>query len=128
MPVNKATLDKVALLIPRLATDHDGEVISTVRAIMRTLEKGGADLHDLAASFGGETVRVVFKEQGPQGGAWHDKATWCAERSDALNPKEAEFVQDMRVKLKWQSEPTERQAAWLDSIFERLKRQERQHG
>jgi len=40
-----ATISK---LIPRLASDHDGEVLATVAAIRRTLAAGGRDLHDLA--------------------------------------------------------------------------------
>jgi hypothetical protein len=40
---------KLALLIPRLASNHDGEVVATARAIYRTLEAAGRDFHDLAA-------------------------------------------------------------------------------
>jgi hypothetical protein len=39
---------RVAQIIPRLATSHDGEVIATARAIGRVLHAGGADWHDLA--------------------------------------------------------------------------------
>ena len=35
-------------LIPRLASEHDGEVVATVRAIQRTLHRHGYDLNDLA--------------------------------------------------------------------------------
>jgi hypothetical protein len=37
----------VAKLIPRLASNHDGEVIATVRAIDRTLKADRLDWHDL---------------------------------------------------------------------------------
>jgi hypothetical protein len=47
--------DKIGKLIPRLASDHDGEIVSTVRAIRRTLESAGSDLHDLAARLSGST-------------------------------------------------------------------------
>ena len=40
---------KIAKLIPRLASNHDGEVVATVRAIQRTLKGEGLDLHDLVA-------------------------------------------------------------------------------
>jgi hypothetical protein len=40
--------EKLALLIPRLASDFDGEVVATVQAIRRLLRAGGHDLHDLA--------------------------------------------------------------------------------
>jgi hypothetical protein len=39
---------KLALLIPRLASTFDGEVVATVRAIDRTLQSAGRDFHDLA--------------------------------------------------------------------------------
>ena len=45
-PISSA---KLALLIPRLASDQDGEVVATARAIIRTLAARGLDLHDLAA-------------------------------------------------------------------------------
>jgi hypothetical protein len=40
---------KLAKLLPVLASDKDGEVIATARAIGRTLSAAGADWHDLAA-------------------------------------------------------------------------------
>ena len=44
--------DRIAKLIPRLASNHDGEVIATVAAIRRTLDGAGLDLHDLAECIG----------------------------------------------------------------------------
>jgi hypothetical protein len=38
----------ISKLIPRLASDHDGDVLATVAAIRRTLAANGSDLHDLA--------------------------------------------------------------------------------
>jgi hypothetical protein len=40
-------IEIVAKLIPRLASNHDGEVIATVRAIDRTLKADRLDWHDL---------------------------------------------------------------------------------
>jgi hypothetical protein len=40
--------EKLALLIPRLASEFDGEIVATVRAIRRVLSASGNDLHDLA--------------------------------------------------------------------------------
>ena len=42
--------DKLAKLIPRLATDQDGEIVNTVLAIGRVLKSEGLDFHDLAAA------------------------------------------------------------------------------
>jgi hypothetical protein len=38
--------------IPRLASNHDGEAVGTVRAIERVLKSGCRELHDLAACLG----------------------------------------------------------------------------
>jgi hypothetical protein len=40
---------KIAKLLPLLASDKDGEVVATARAIGRTLSAAGADWHDLVA-------------------------------------------------------------------------------
>lgn len=40
---------KIAAMLPRLASAHDGERLATVAAIQRTLSGAGHDLHDLAA-------------------------------------------------------------------------------
>jgi hypothetical protein len=40
---------KVADLIRMLSSNHDNEVLATVRALMRTLESAGSDIHALAA-------------------------------------------------------------------------------
>jgi hypothetical protein len=40
--------EKLALLIPRLASEFDGEIVATVRAIQRILSTTGHDWHDLA--------------------------------------------------------------------------------
>ena len=48
IPAEIAT--KLAKLISRLATEHDGEVIATVRAISRTLTAANLDWHAIAAA------------------------------------------------------------------------------
>jgi hypothetical protein len=45
--MSNALPEIVAKLIPRLASNHDGEVIATVRAIDRTLKAERLDWHDL---------------------------------------------------------------------------------
>ena len=41
---------KISKLIPKLASDQYGELLATVSAIRRTLERSKLDLHDLAAA------------------------------------------------------------------------------
>ena len=40
---------KLANLLRRLSSDQDGEVVATARALIRTLNSIGADMHDVAA-------------------------------------------------------------------------------
>jgi len=54
------------LLIPRLGSNFEGEVIATVRAIRRLLEAGGSDLHDLAKVVGGGSL-IVNRDESPDG-------------------------------------------------------------
>lgn len=57
-------ITKIAKLIPRLASDHDGEVVATARAMMRALRSAGHDLHDLVTTLeqpGGE--RIVYRDR-----------------------------------------------------------------
>lgn len=81
----KETVERLAKLIPRLATEHDGEVIATVRAIHRTLGSAGADFHDLAAAVGVE--RIVYVNQGQAGSSTRPDHREDAPRYQYQQPK-----------------------------------------
>ena len=61
--------DRLGKLIPRLASEHEGEVIATVAAIGRTLTGAGCDWHDLAQRVAEPSitdfVADVFKAKQP---------------------------------------------------------------
>jgi hypothetical protein len=64
--LDEKTVAKICKLLPRLASDHDGEVIATVAAIRRTLGSVGGSLHELAALVRREpeiVERVVYRER-----------------------------------------------------------------
>jgi hypothetical protein len=48
---------RLAKLLPLLASDQPGEVVTTAWAIGQTLQRGGMDWHDLAALVSGEGKR-----------------------------------------------------------------------
>ena len=50
-PLPSPVRERLAKLVPMLASDKDGEVLATAAAIRRTLATAGADLHDLVAMF-----------------------------------------------------------------------------
>lgn len=56
---------RVAKLLPRLASNHDGEVAATVAAIARALEAAGHDLHDLAAHIAAPSRTVIVYRDWP---------------------------------------------------------------
>jgi hypothetical protein len=58
---------------------------------------------------------------------WKEMARWCRERFKWLNDRERDFVQSMVLWTATGREPTEKQAAWLDDIFDQLKEREDRH-
>jgi hypothetical protein len=145
-----AIADKLGKLIRLLTSDCDGEVIGAARAITRTLDAAGLDIHALAAGIGGapangkkfseEEAREIYQhgvedgrraaeQQQPvtfndvdEGPSWHTIATECTARAERLRPHEKDFVEDM---VRWcvhGGRPTEKQAKWLRAIYVRVRR------
>ena len=107
---------QVSKLIPRLASDHDGEVVATARAIDRTLKAAGADWHDVAAA----CERMRDERADGHETFWHHVAVWCRDCRARLSPQEFFFVRDMAARLVLGGQPSERQANWLRSIYAKL--------
>jgi len=74
MSLPKPTLTTLGKLIPRLGSNHPGEVTATVAAICRTLHGAGADLHDLRDALGADWA--------PE---WRNQVLFCR-RALARNP------------------------------------------
>jgi hypothetical protein len=124
----------IAKMIPRLASDHDGEVVATARAIERVLKSAGADWHDLAALCSPVHAPPIQPTQpwrrmypdaarasDAAGDDWQKMARHCWARRDQLRPREQEFIRSMLV---WFGMPTERQQDWLSGIYAQLMRHE----
>lgn len=108
--------EKVLVLLPRLASDADGEVVATARQIGKQLKAAGTDWHDLVSRLG-----RVPRHASDEPRSWGELAGWCAARSSSLSPKEAKFVRDMVDRSVLGGTPTEKQGAWLRAIFAKLK-------
>lgn len=126
MPLMDA-IPKLKLLIPRLASDSDGEVVATVAAIARTLKSNGADLHDLAAALDGsakqgprKTTQHQEKPNEDPARKWREIIEFCKANLEWLSEREQTFVTDMDGNLKKWGSPTEKQGAWLMNIFTKL--------
>jgi hypothetical protein len=64
-PLSLDLTNRVAKLLPRLASDQNGEVAAVAAAIFRTLKAAGHDLHDLAAHIAAEPRTVVVYKERP---------------------------------------------------------------
>jgi len=113
---------KLSKLIPMLATDHDGEVVATVRAINRTLQGAGLDFHNLVEALcGHKTATYVPPPAEKEPETWCEIALWCRNHDGGdLSLKERKFVLDMIRRTATGQEPTEKQAKWLRSIYIKL--------
>jgi hypothetical protein len=88
------------LLKLALRSDKEGEVLASERAIRRTLDGVGSDIHELAA-------RVNA------GLSWSEMAEYCAAHDESrLTAKERDFVADI-VRRCACREPSEKQGKWL---------------
>ena len=107
---NRAVAPQLAKLIPRLASNHDGEVVATARAIERVLKSGGFDWHDLAA---------VVCTSPPPPKSWRSLARFCADRWRLLSERELNFISVLATYR--DRAPSEKQMRWLNAIAARLR-------
>lgn len=126
-------------LIPLLGSNHDGEVVATVRAIERTLSGIGNDFHDLAAALTAKAVPVPTAPAAQPRRDYGEAPTWedltAHQRAQfltlivaklAMSDWERAFAADclQRVTASWW-EASPKQEAILDRLIGRLWRQER---
>ncbi len=127
-----------------LSSPQDGEVLAAARALVRTLQVAGTDVHELAERVEGRKLseaemRTIydaayregrsaaeadkaFSQVGPN---WHDMAVDCRDHDDGrLTPREREFVDDM-VRWTLHREPSEKQAKWLHVLYVQLGKRQR---
>lgn len=114
--------DRLGKLIPRLATESDGERLGTVAAIRRVLQSEGHDLHDLAAHVSAEPKTLIVyrdREPSPSGGP-RDYGSWrkAWERSRP-NPERDRVLRCQRLGA---ASLTAWENAFLESLLLRLSR------
>jgi hypothetical protein len=121
---------KVAAMIPRLASGHDGERLATVAAIQRTLGGAGNDLHDLAAVVASEPAvsRRVDRDERRDGNSqsaifWEELSGFERRRwldrlhyDHALSDWEAGFVDSIRRQMLDRGERMRFSAKQTDSL------------
>lgn len=111
---------KLSRLIPRLASDHAGEVVATAAAICRTLDRAGLTLHDLAAKLADVTPvhpKPQSKQADPHRAEHLARARWLRDHVlDDLTEKQANFVARAIGLLEAGHALTEKQAGWLAGL------------
>ena len=132
--------EKLSKLLKLLSSPHDAEALGAARAILRTLEGAGADIHELAARVeelklseaemqriydqayrdgrDAAAADVDFSSVDPP--SFYEMACEIEHKDDdRLSAKEQEFVADM---VRWcaRREPSEKQAKWLHAIYCRI--------
>lgn len=121
-----AVAPKIAKLIPRLASEHDSEVVATARAIRRVLDDASADLHDLAnlvADVGRpKPAMIVGLPPDWRSLSRGDRSLWLhalARQDDMLSAWEAAFIADIAEKHRSYSGFTlsPKQAARMSAII-----------
>ena len=75
--------EKLGKLIPRLASDHDGEITATVAAIGRTLATARLDWHDLAQRVAQPSFDDVMATSAP---SQPSRPTWPPPASPSKTP------------------------------------------
>jgi hypothetical protein len=140
--IDSGTVERLEKLIKLLTSDKDGEVVAAARAIHRTLEGAGTDIHELAARIKGckpseadmkriydtgvqdgkdaaATAQGFSNTEGP---SYYEMAKYCVEHANGrLSAKEQGFVEDME---RWcaRREPSKKQGRWLHALYVRLGR------
>jgi hypothetical protein len=141
--------EKVKRCLRLLASNSDGEVIAAARALNRTLQSAGSDIHALAdrvtqsnglskedmkklydagvaagrkaaqKELNGRMFQSVDANEEP---SWFEIASLCRSNPRVMHSdNEKNFVNDMCRRLVRGGEPTEKQANWLRKIYARVR-------
>lgn len=124
---------KLGKLLPRLASDHDGEVVATARAIGRTLQGVGLDFHALAEAVESPPVvltvaarrtQAARKPPPPKPSPFDSEllrlVAMLRVHQTRLKHGEADFLDNMFVALSSGRQASPKQEQWLRDIDRRL--------
>jgi hypothetical protein len=109
---------KLGRLLPQLGSDSPGKMVATVAAIMRTLDRAGLDLHDLAARLT-DPPRPVQPRPAPDHGAADLLAAARRLRANALDrltDRQADFVTTALRLLTAGRGLSPKQSQWLANL------------
>jgi hypothetical protein len=127
-----------------LSSPNDGEVVAAARAILRTLQAEGTDIHELAERVEGRKLsqaemQIIYDKAFQDGKSAATAASGSssvnvptfystareiqAKANGRLSPKEQDVVEDM---VRWcaRREPSEKQAKWLHALYCKIGRRQ----
>ena len=121
-------IEKLSLLIPRLGSDSEGEIVATVLAIGRTLAASGLDFHDLTERLTRSTNPRPAHFPGPNPETFEDMTAeqylyavdLLLEHGSWINEKEHDFLENMQAWTVKGFRPSEKQRLWIATILERV--------
>lgn len=104
---------RLAPLLGKLGSPHDGEVLSAARAAGRILAKHGLTFNDLAAAaIEDPAQRTVYRAPDPP--TWRERVEWCLCRDLMLDQRDIEFLHGL---TRWQRDRLSgKQMKWLADI------------
>jgi hypothetical protein len=106
-----------------LSSSHDGEVVAAARKIDSTLRDSGHDWHALANALTesprARTQRPPPRDPDPPDGDWRAMREFCLAHMHLVRAREYEFLVSLG---NWRGDLTEKQLAWLSSIYARVRR------
>ena len=105
---------KLGRLLPRLASDHPGEVVATVAALRRTLGRAGLDLHDLARRL--TDAPQPAQRDAPGADLRAMAEALAADALDRLTSKQAAFIRTACRLLAAGRPLSVKQARWLRDL------------
>ena len=116
-------IEKLSLLIPRLGSDSDGEIVATVLAIGRTLAAAGLDFHDLTdrltESRNLPPAIIPEPDEHMTADEYLNAVEVLLEKGSWINEKELDFLQNMQAWTVKGFRPSEKQRLWIATILER---------
>lgn len=113
--------ERLQKLLLMLSSDQPGEVVAAAQAIKRALKAAGADWHYLAnrLTTGPKPHKADHRARRPDTWPddWHVMHDYCLDREAQLRSREQDFINSL---CEWRGDLTEKQYAWLASIYQRL--------
>ena len=111
----QGVVNKLRILIPRLDSGYDGEVVATVRQIQKVLNSAGLNLHDLSDAIAKPVIVHVFEPEPKKGPSWREMVYRCMKQEQQLTHQELSFLSTLK---RWRGTPTSKQMKWLTQIYE----------